>query len=207
MAIGQDLKTQEMGTLGLSDVKTTTMLDNKIIVPPLGEDEGILRIELGSKLQAFLMSLSSNEKKTITIQLGRDVVLLTEVKSLVFPNENYYQVRFRGQYVGKQQSSRPTIQIKGLPYFSVYKDVVRLYKNKVNTVVLEIDKAPLFTESANYSAINSNQTANQKIKARRKKLLWFFILTSVAGTAFILTSNNGSDSGSDFPTPPNRPNN
>lgn len=204
---GQSLKTQELGRLRLSDVKTSVTLDNKIIVPTLGEDEGILRIQLGPKIQALLLNLGNANQAEITIQFGRDIVLLTEVSSINFPQETYYQIRFKGQYVGNQQSSRPTIQIGGLPYFSLYKDVLRLYKNKVNTAVLEIDKAPVFKNNADYSNLSTASAEKKKLKAKRKKILWLFVLSTVAGSAFLLTNNNGGNAGSDFPTPPSRPSN
>lgn len=205
----QDQKLEELGQLKLSDVSISETINGNTVIPVLGEEEGILLINLGPKLQALLQSQVNNlnDDIEIAIQLGRDIELLTEKKSIRFPQQIAFEVRFKARYVGKQQSSRPTIQIAGLSYFSEYNDVIRVYKNKVNTVLLEVEQMPKFTvNSAIYSEVEIKKES-KKVKGKRKKMIWFFILTSVAGTAYLLTTDHEKTSNNKFPLPPARPNN
>lgn len=203
----QSLSIAEVGTLKLSDVTTSSSINGKILVPALAENEGLLQIALGSKLQAFIQQYAKDGKTEIAIKLGLDIELITEKKSLLFPQETTFQVRFKGNYVGEQASSRPTIQVSGVPFFNTYKDVVRLYKQQVNSLILEIDKAPKMV-----GKITTNQdmvlpNSSKKISGKRKRFLWIFLTTSILGTAYLLSQDGKSSRGSDFPTPPNRPNN
>lgn len=205
----QDQKLEELGQLKLSDVSISETINGNTVIPVLGEEEGILLINLGPKLQALLQSQVNNlnDDIEIAIQLGGDIELLTEKKSIRFPQQIAFEVRFKARYVGKQQSSRPTIQIAGLSYFSEYNDVIRVYKNKVNTVLLEVKQMPKFTvNSAIYGEVEIKKES-KKVKGKRKKMIWFFILTSVAGTAYLLTTDHEKTSNNKFPLPPARPNN
>lgn len=203
----QSISVEEMGSLGLGDVRTSNSIDGRIIVPALANNEGILIIQLGKKLQAFLRGNTQNSEANLAIQLGRDIELLTEKKSIRFPQESTFQVRFKGYYVGKQASSRPTIQINGVSDFSTYKDVIRLYKQKVNTVILEIDTDPIVKNMDSLNNTLSTETEMKQLKSKRKKIFWLFITSSILGTAYVLSQDRGSGSSADFPTPPNRPNN